>query len=74
MSESMETLFNNLFTGAFVGSGSYEDKQKAQAFLRVISKSSASLSDMVSLADSLGFNIELSLIPKPELKDQEPTK
>ena len=74
MSESMETLFNNLFTGAFVGSGSYEDKQKSQAFLRVISKSAASLSDMVSLADSLGFSIELSLIPKPGAKDQEPTK
>ncbi|UUX60152.1 hypothetical protein [Glutamicibacter halophytocola] len=74
MSESLETLFDNLFAGTVTGAGGVENQKKAQAFLRVFSKSAASMSDVVSLADSLGFNVELSLKAKPAPKDQEPTR
>ena len=66
------TIFNGLFAGTVAGAGSYEDQKKARSLLNVISKSTASLGDMVQLADALGFQLTLSVNAKP--KDKEPIK
>lgn len=65
-----ETLFNGLFAGTVTGAGSYEDQKKARSLLNVVSKSTASLGDIVQLADALGFTLNLSVTAKPEPKDE----
>ncbi len=69
-----ETLFNGLFAGTVANAGSYEDQKKARSLLNVVSKSTASLGDMVQLADALGFTLNLSVTAKPKPEDEEPKK
>ena len=69
-----ETIFNGLFAGTVANAGSYEDQRKARSLLNVISKSTASLGDMVQLAEALGFNLRLSVEAKPEPKEEDPAK
>ncbi|MNW52161.1 hypothetical protein D3C74_296710 [compost metagenome] len=64
------TIFDGLFAGTVTGAGSYEDQKKARSLLNVVSKSTASLGDMVQLADALGFTLTLSVTAKPEPKDE----
>ena len=68
------TLFDSLFAGTVEGAGSYEDQKKARALLNVVSKSAASLDDVVKLADALGFTLQLSVHAKPEPKGEDTDK
>lgn len=62
----MSTIFEAVF-----GAGlNPEDRVKAEALVRVVAKSTASLDDAVKLADALGLVIQISATSKPKPKDE----
>lgn len=48
----------------------FEDRDKAAALVAVVSKSTASLSDAVTLADALGLKLHLIASSTPEPKEE----
>lgn len=73
-----ESLFNELFANMDGGIRT-EDQEKATALLGVVTKSTASLGDVVKLADALGLTLHFVAkskpIPEPEApKDPTQTK
>lgn len=63
------TIFESVF-----GAGlNPEDRVKAEALVRVVTKSTCSLDDSVKLADALGLVLQISAFSKPKPKD-DPAK
>ncbi|PRA13333.1 hypothetical protein CQ010_01415 [Arthrobacter sp. MYb211] len=71
-SNTFNTLFSQMFTG-HTGELRHEDHAKGHALMAVIAKSTASISDVVKLADALDLNLHISASskPKPEPKITE---
>ncbi|GGJ55842.1 hypothetical protein [Glutamicibacter ardleyensis] len=63
--EEFHTLFEQTFNVQTNSELRREDYGKAKALIGVISKSTASLSDVVKLADALGLNLSISASSKP---------
>lgn len=59
-------IFNELFGTGFANNLKPEDRPKAKALLAVVCKSTASLADVVTLADELGLKLHFSATSKPE--------
>lgn len=68
------SLFNDMFTGNVAATATPDERKKANALIKVASKSSASLSDVVQLADALDLQLSLYATPKPKEPTEEPTK
>lgn len=71
-STPFESLFGQMFTGQLTEELRREDYDKAKALISVISKSEASISDVVKLANALNLNLTVSASSKPKPKDTEP--
>ena len=70
---TMPGLIDELFGKSLYGSGlKSEDQSKAQALLGVVCKSTASLGDVVLLADALGLKLKFVAESKlePETSEQ----
>lgn len=48
----------------------FEDRDKAEALVRVVTKSTASLDDAVELAEALGLTLHLTASSKPQPKEE----
>lgn len=69
--DSFSTIFNGLFNGSVAPTATREERDKATALINVVAKSTASLSDVVRLADALDLNLSLYATPKPKPKTEE---
>ena len=66
-------MFQNLFP-TFDGGLDAADRTKANALLGVVCKSTASLGDVVKLADALGLNLQLQAKSKPKDTPEAPER
>lgn len=60
----VDALFDNFFNSTVSPDVTPEERKKAEALVRVIAKSTASLSDVLALADAL--EIQLSFYAQPK--------
>ena len=71
---SFASIFNDMFGGNVAATPTPEERKNANALIAVASKSTASLSDVVQLADALDLQLSLHATPKPKEPTEEPTK